>query len=717
MTAIHRTIIGGLLLIVLADVAAQQPPAPAPQPAAPKVTAAKTSAAAAEKKRQLAHIYRDLGRLDEARKKLEEVLSEDPQNVQAQFDLTQILRTENERAAARQALLLEQAEWELRNGEHSKAIELAQKAADSAQDPKIIVQAQELIRRAGALSPEQFLDRLKGSWLVDIIFAVCFVFLLGLLLWVLRWVVTSCYVAVFQDLPRPTWRVRPINDSTQMAVAEIVMAELSRLSTERFLAPAVSSGLLKAGSALLPRPRTSPGFEQGPAVTLAEPFAALQMKISGFDVGALAKMLSGLAAWFGAKLPAVTGGAFLLEGKPPRVTVWLTRYNAGRNIMTVRETAASKGGSEAARISAEGAAFRMYYLLTYPEQTESDAGAWLNMRRGQVSLQNYIDGKDGQALQQAHRSFAEARNAVSTLWEAHLYEGVTLDLLERHQEAVQLFQYVAANTEGEMHEQALYSEAIAHLRMYRPEHLQVAADLCDQVISAGPDDTAHPTRLLAKVGKANVIAHYPIFWERVLHGKKAGSDPERAAWKKDDVGKLNSWIDQVIQITNDVDRKVEALQKSGSLPWNVKGQLQIQWGSLNAVGNAYLNVADGFLEPPLPAELRGDAAALQQTYLAAALDKFNKSEFILPPGVETLTNLATTYLYMGRYEEARAYLDRAIALNPDYEYAYYRQVQSWDRANNSEEALQALIAYTKPLPVKIREFKDLFTKYGVPLPS
>jgi tetratricopeptide (TPR) repeat protein len=88
---------------------------------------------------------------------------------------------------------------------------------------------------------------------------------------------------------------------------------------------------------------------------------------------------------------------------------------------------------------------------------------------------------------------------------------------------------------------------------------------------------------------------------------------------------------------------------------------------------------------------------------------------VLQPGVETLANVATTYIYLGRYGDARNYLNQTIRINPSYEYAYYRMAMSWDRENRPLKAVDVLNQYKNP--VKIKEFRDLFQKYQVPLPE
>jgi len=98
----------------------------------------------------------------------------------------------------------------------------------------------------------------------------------------------------------------------------------------------------------------------------------------------------------------------------------------------------------------------------------------------------------------------------------------------------------------------------------------------------------------------------------------------------------------------------------------------------------------------------------------------------LPPGVETLTNLATTWLHRARLasttdeEEALTklgveYCERAITLNPAYEYAYYRLSQLWEIRAPILELRKVMSRL--PKPVRISEFKEMYQKYQVPEPK
>ncbi len=86
---------------------------------------------------------------------------------------------------------------------------------------------------------------------------------------------------------------------------------------------------------------------------------------------------------------------------------------------------------------------------------------------------------------------------------------------------------------------------------------------------------------------------------------------------------------------------------------------------------------------------------------------------LLPAGVETLSNIGTLYLVRGDADLplARQYLQRAIVLNPHYEYAYYRLAQSWEKQQWRERVIETLKSW--PLPPQIPSFRRMFTEYFV----
>jgi tetratricopeptide (TPR) repeat protein len=83
--------------------------------------------------------------------------------------------------------------------------------------------------------------------------------------------------------------------------------------------------------------------------------------------------------------------------------------------------------------------------------------------------------------------------------------------------------------------------------------------------------------------------------------------------------------------------------------------------------------------------------------------------------VETLTNLGTVLIDLKRYDEARDYLRRANELNPNYEYAYFRMAESWDRRGRVDEVVKVLRSFAKGRTPRISGFDNLYQKYAVEL--
>jgi tetratricopeptide (TPR) repeat protein len=446
---------------------------------------------------------------------------------------------------------------------------------------------------------------------------------------------------------------------------------------------------------------------------LTRAIEGLSGKVGTLEVDWVAKFVEALRKWFEAGLPTVTGTAY--SSGSGEVTVRLTYRRRDRRISGVSASTKPETGVDAARLSAERAVFRMYYWLDEPDAVEAEVESAAGLREGLALLQRYVDGEPAAVLDEARRKFSDARSAVPGLWEASLYEGIALDLLERHDDALLRFEYVEKNaTDPALREKALYNQAVAHMRKYRPRELKRACELFAQVTGSRPDALHEPVKVLAKAGKATAVAHYPIFWEKLLHDRKAVNDQERSAWKRADVGRVFAWLRQVEAIAKEVDRDLAAIRNAAESAWDEKARRQLEWGKWDAAGNVYLNLVTGFLQPPCPDEF-DTVKEDRERFLRIALEDFRKSELLLRPGVETLSNIGTAYLYLGRYEDARRYLDDVIKLNPEYEYAVYRKAQSWDRENRPQKVREVLNGHKKS--VRIEEFRQLFEKYEVALPE
>lgn len=242
-----------------------------------------------------------------------------------------------------------------------------------------------------------------------------------------------------------------------------------------------------------------------------------------------------------------------------------------------------------------------------------------------------------------------------------------------------------------------------------------AAELFATVVGDKPDVVREPIQALAKAGWANALAQHLIFWQDLLHEGRTTEDPqELIAWKRADLQQIRVWRDQVKAITDEIERDLEKIQRADSSAWDEPTRLQLEWARLNALGSDHLNLATGFLWGLCPPEwetVEGD----RKGHLKTALDYFRRSERVLTPGPETLANLGTTLLYLGRQEQARDYFTQAMALNPLHEYAYCRLAQSWDWEEQRDKVVEVLKSYQKP--VVIRHFRRLYEKYGVPVPG
>jgi len=709
VTGRFRALAGCIFLLAPALLAAQLPatppvPAPRPREECPKCIEA-------QRKLEVAKIYLAEGRLPEARKWLEEAVTADPANNDVKGLLDRVLQQENRRNAARQESDLAEAQWQLRSGQRDKAFELARKVAESAQDPGILSRADKILTEArpeNALSQLEMLARqLWSGWGFGLLVLVLF----GLAVWLILLLARELYAA----LAGPNnWRIRSLEDKNGLGAAQLVLAAFSRLASRKPVTQPASAGLLKLE--VLPLPSaTGLLLEFVEFDGRAQAAEGLQLRVGGVQVGTLTRLPAGFKHWFQARLPTVTGLAFA-SPSGQEVTVRLTGRRRDRSVATISASARSDGVSDAARAAAESAVLKIYWWMVRPQAPEAEAEAAEQLREGFDLLRRHMEAEPAGVLEQALVKFGQVRRTLPEFWEAYLYEGVTLDLLERHDEALLRFEYVESHvTVSALRDKAVYNQAVAHMRKFQPEELRKACNLFARVAGPRPDVLREPIKVLAKGGRANAIAHYPIFWEWLLHrGRTAATDTQRLEWKRADVGEVFAWLRQVNELAKEIDGDLESIRRARDSAWDEQARRQLEWAKLNAVGNVHLNLALGFLCSPRPAEF-DTVASDRQRFLEIALESFQASELLLAPGVETLSNIGTTYLYMGRGADARSYLARAIQLNPGREYAYYRTAQSWDQENHRDKVLEVLKGYGRP--VRIPEFRQLFEKYQVPLPQ
>ncbi|HEX9691927.1 MAG TPA: hypothetical protein VGA22_07500 [Gemmatimonadales bacterium] len=373
-----------------------------------------------------------------------------------------------------------------------------------------------------------------------------------------------------------------------------------------------------------------------------------------------------------------------------QIEVRLTARTAPGTILQVRSVSGAQDWYDPGLDAIQKAVAKLYYLISRPETPGAANDAY---HRGLDDLDRYASSRNGGApLAAALKAFQEASFVDQTMWDAQLHQGIVLDLLEQHSDAQRVFEGMEEDSRcpPPLKHRASYNRAISLMRQYNPERLKASAEILANLEKKAPDLGAWAP--LPNLAHANVIAHYPIFWERILYGNRAPDEQERLHRKKEQVATLEQWLREVEQRTTVANTTPDPLLDR-----------QLEWARMNARGNVYLNIANGFLLPPAPVEFIPNQDAL----LRMALSEFEKCEILLPPGVETLTNLAATHLALGNRERCREYCDRAIRLNASYEYAYYRKAQAWVGVDNAKAA-EVCLSFAGQKG--IREFRELCDK-------
>ncbi|MCI0628509.1 MAG: tetratricopeptide repeat protein [Acidobacteria bacterium] len=632
-------------------------------------------------------------------------------------------------ADLRNRALLAEADRLVGEGRLDEAAKLTADTLKSLEDPHALAAAEERLRAAHpGWWRSKWAQHVQRGWIGDAL-------LILLVLWLLYMAARAVRFLV-GFLHRRSWLVGPIEDKTGLGLGDLILANLHRWGAEE--TPA-SAGLLKLGTVEL---QTVPQFRQEvPKVDFASALASLP-QVGAVAPGAVMKVLEALPSWINSGRPAIAGSACVVDGQ---VVVRLTCTGRGAMIQTISAVATKEIRSCVA--AAEEVSFKMYYLIAN-ESTVADAEAADRLRLGLQQLRSYVSTGQSKALDDARELFTSVRSQHPTLPEAVLYEGVALDLQEKHDEAEVRFHHLATTAQGEIRERARYNEAIAKFRRYRYDELEKAIAaletlIGEEVLNALEESfrlselASSPIKALSLAAKANAIAHRPIFWQRLLfEGTKVTESHEVLERKRASRARVEGWISEVEQITTQLERlnaivssEVGEGQKNRldarpswwervkrrfspsrvAEKWDGMAIRQLQWAIQNARGNVYLNCANSFLlEPHLPS---AGEPELRKGYLETARVAFQQCEMLLPPGVETLSNLATVYLSLGRTDRAREYGRMAIVVNPNYEYAYYRLAQAWEKDGKLSEAREVMKSF--PKPPRIQEFQDMFQRLGV----
>ena len=651
-----------------------------------------------------ARAYKKVESYDAAEKEIVDVIQKvtDPHLYEEAVSLWhEVEQAKQARVKRKAEAQLEEANRLISEGNAAEGATKANEVLGTSDDPEIWEKARAILAR----------NRPTGFALIDVGIRDFFTTFRSIIGWVLALIEALVVLAFLYwmlrggrrirqrwlDKKKKSWWFGAIDDKTDGKVADFIITSFARWRAQQ---PIASAGLLRLGMLQLP---ILPSLEvAGPELDLSAALESLKLEVGTLSVGGVAKALAGVRNWFNALRPSITGAAFTRDSQ---IVVHLVKRSAKGDIAAV----AAVANATAPEKAAESASFKVYYLIS-TGTTISDANLADKLRQGLDQLAQYISGHDPSQLQAAYETFRSVIGENPTYDEASLYEGVALDLLERHDEAINRFRYLAKNAgDSALREKAKYNEAVSRFRKYTPSELGLAIGELNGITGAKPEETdlaSSPVKALAYAAKANAIAHKFLFWETILWGDQTTNLDQLLERKKKVKPQVEKWLEQVKAVT-DLLEKVYIETKESEL-WDPLTRRQLRWAIQNARGNAYLNCAKEFYKAPQidPAESK-----LRSELLGKALDSFQECEVLLPPGVETLTNLATTLLALANRDEARSYCERAITLNPNYEYAYYRLAQSWKDENRKDEAIKVLTRFSKA--PRIPGFRQLYHQYYV----
>lgn len=550
----------------------------------------------------------------------------------------------------------------------------------------------------------------------------------------------------------PRWQLGGIEDSTSRSVKDVLANSFDEWKLAK--RPSTLSGLLMLEATDIP---PAPNLSTSENNSLfSEEITASEFQVGGVSVGALSKLFEDVRKWFWPRTREIRGVAYV--GADGNLCIRLTAEcpeqkknievsdedelssssaNSFRKSRTITVSAVADGIDErAVQIAANEVAYKMLYALTTGSaQKVSDVNEF---RTGLKLLHDYLsasprqDGTDHwNDLSGAKEIFERIRKTRPNNLEAHLYEGIALDLMERHEDAAAHFDHVKLLTdksrkkdEKRLNSLAAYNGAVAHLRnLYGLEPIDEAVKRLDEIIKSEPEAKRSALAALAMATKADAYSNRTIHWQNVDERELSLAPDSTNKQRLEKVIELHQ--KKVTELIDPLQSLVDALNSSSQSKkeianWNTNEARQIQWAINNAQADFYLYAATAMLKVDVSnfsgyseySEARNDPNFYK--FIEEALNFLRQCEMLLPAGVETLSNIGTLYLVRGHSGDlpiARRYLDRAIRLNPYYEYAHYRLALTWQAEGWREMVIAALEEC--PVPPQIPQFSKLFRDYYV----
>jgi tetratricopeptide (TPR) repeat protein len=564
-----------------------------------------------------------------------------------------------------------------------------------------------------------------ASWWIDI--------LLGILILLALYVALRLARFIWSATQRGKWRLEPIADTTGLGVADLIIESLGRWGNQTL---PLTSGLLTLERLQLPSVQwLRPSSTQ---LDLSDALKDLSIKIGGGLVGltGIASAGKGIRNWLNTTCPAIRGKAIVngsnlmvslttrsSDGTVVAVTESRTKTSTDPNATAAPEartfdTMTTSGPSpfdpDDIQGAAESASYKLFYLISRKGSSMAQAEAANSLREGLNQLWGHVSTQDPDKLDKAYEAFREARTREDDFYEAYLYEGIALDLLSQHDEAIKRFEYLENESEERLKDQtlrekAIYNKAISLFRKYQHPAAQKAEgvlnNLIDQIKEA-PE--VSQIKSMALAAKASVIAQHPMYWTILRpNGNESAAPGSRITTKSE--AEVTQWMGEVAKLKEQLKDILETVKLNGN--WRRGAERQLEWAINNAWGTAHLNAAIYVHSNPDAKDTPPEWKKKRFEYLNEAYDAFQNCAMILTPGVENLTSLAKVTLELGRFAQGCSYLEQVRRMNPSYEYAYFRLAKEWDKIHDTEKVVKILKSYLEKGTPAIPAFVAFIESY------
>lgn len=365
--------------------------------------------------------------------------------------------------------------------------------------------------------------------------------------------------------------------------------------------------------------------------------------------------------------------SILLEEEKKFVVVMSA--TARRLYHSLRETCESDCSTEQKLRRIERGCFRMIYFILSRLHGKSYEGAG-ELHDGLEQLQQYAKTADPEDLEKALSKFEEARRTSPELLEAHLLEGIALDLSEQHGKSVRRLTYLldVIKQQGgyetdvrlnDLYVRTLFSRAVSNHRKYKSEPAKLALEDLETLIGGDNERSNRGLVAHAYVLKASVVVHEPLYHDYPWPALNTLKDFQQ--WESQLRGKANGLIGKAEEI---IEHSV-----AGGL--SDEDRRELDFSIRSTKGNLELNIQKSLERFAARTTVSGGETiwrmcAARTSCLDAAYEHFRYCEENFPVRIETVMNIATTLLSQDRYDRATEYCEKAIAMNQKYEYAYYR---------------------------------------------